>query len=405
MRKRLLLLCSLPILLLLLTALMPLSASAASPTSATSHKSHKYVHFFVHPSHKNNHAAASASGNLVYNGGPVMSGTANVYAIFWEPSNNVSSSYNSLIQRYFNDVNGTGLYNNNTQYTDSSGQYASQTTLAGSWVDNSAYPESPLLDGDIQNEVTNAQNANGWSANSNNIFFVFLEANQDLCFDSSQSQCASNTFCAYHSSFGSSLYAAMPYAASFSCDPGGSYPNDRDADLTLNVTSHEQMEAATDPQGNAWSTPVALRSATNAPGHSHQGSTTAAMYSGMAILTSYKTSGIIRPAAVSSADHKQQPSVQKQSLLKEGACRFNSQAHFSLSDHVTLLLYIYIYYPLSPSSTPLRALPSVAFLSKRCEIPASYLATLSRLLNAVYNICPLKKLASHSDLIFCTYYS
>ena len=250
MRKRIALLFSLSTLRIMFIAMMPMSASAASVASARTR--HHFVHFFLHPSMRRKMAAASASNNLVYNGGPVMAGTANVYAIFWEPTNNVDSSYNSLIQRYFGDISGSGLYNNNTQYTDSSGQYASATQLAGSWVDNGSYPESPLLDSDIQNEVLHAQSISGWQSSSNNIFFVFLEANQDLCFDSSGSQCASNAFCAYHSNFGNTLYAAMPYAASFSCDPGGNYPNDQAADLTLNVTSHEQMEAATDPQGNAW---------------------------------------------------------------------------------------------------------------------------------------------------------
>ncbi|HEX4713908.1 MAG TPA: hypothetical protein VH164_03170, partial [Ktedonobacteraceae bacterium] len=211
-------------------------------------------HFFLKKSvHHYQNASLLASGNnLNYGGGPVMGGTTNVYAIFWEPTGNVSANYNSLIQRYFGDVGGSSLYNNNTQYTDSSGNVPSTTTLAGSWVDNSAYPESPLLDSDIQNEVTNAQNANGWGSSIDNIFFVFTEAGQDLCFDSSRSQCASNAFCAYHNFFGSNtIYAAMPYAASFSCNPGSS-PNGDDADQTINVTSHEQMEAATDPLLNAW---------------------------------------------------------------------------------------------------------------------------------------------------------
>jgi outer membrane protein assembly factor BamB len=181
-----------------------------------------------------------------------MTGTTNIYAIFWEPTGNVQTNYNSLIQRYFSDVNGTGLYKNNTQYHDPAGHYPSAERLAASWVDSTAYPESPLLDSDIQNEVSHAQQVNSWSSSIHNIFFVFLEANQNLCFDNSHSQCASNTFCAYHSFFGSNtIYAAMPYAASFQCDPQSS-PNSNDADQTINVTSHEQMEAATDPLLNAW---------------------------------------------------------------------------------------------------------------------------------------------------------
>jgi hypothetical protein len=232
--------------------MMPMSAMAATTSSLSHQPRHHHPHFFYKKGHQPKNFRYAAGNNLNYGGGPVMGGTANVYAIFWEPTGNVSANYNSLIERYFNDVNGTGLYNNNSQYTDSGGNAPTGERLAGVWVDNSAYPESPLLDSDIQNEVTNALNANGWSPSIDNIFFVFTEAGQDLCFDSSYSQCASNTFCAYHNYFGSNtIYAAMPYAASFSCQTPGS-PNNDDADLTINVTSHEQMEAATDPLLNAW---------------------------------------------------------------------------------------------------------------------------------------------------------
>ena len=230
---------------------MPVHASAATYTSVN-HQSHHHPHFFYHKGHHWKGGIYASGNNLNYGGGSVMGGTVNAYAIFWEPTGNVSASYNSLILRYFNDVGGSGLYHNNTQYTDSNGDIPSNAVLAGSWVDNSGYPESPLLDSDIQNEVTNAQNANGWTSSIDNIFFVFTEAGQDICTDSTQSQCASNTFCAYHNYFGTdTIYATMPYAASFSCNPGSS-PNNDDADQTINVTSHEQMEAATDPLLNAW---------------------------------------------------------------------------------------------------------------------------------------------------------
>ncbi len=242
------------ILSLMVLSMVPLSAFAATTPSTSNSVALHRPHFFWKPgSHRRHPIVAAAGNNLPYGGGPVMSGTTNVYAIFWEPTGNVSAPYNSLMERYFQDVGGTPLYRNNTQYTDSSGGFPSNAVFTGSWVDNSAYPESPLLDSDIQNEVTNALNANGWSPSIDNIFFVFTEAGQDLCFDGTQSECASNAFCAYHSFFGTNtIYAAMPYAASFSCDPGGPYPNNSDADLTINVTSHEQMEAATDPLLNAW---------------------------------------------------------------------------------------------------------------------------------------------------------
>ena len=246
MKKRIVRLFVLMMFGRLILALVPTATFAASQSSSA-HSKKGTPHFFFKPGVKRHKVQAAASNNLVYNGGAVMGGTANVYAIFWEPTGNVSANYNSLITRYFNDVGGSSLYHIADQYTDSSGNYPSNSRLAATWTDTGAYPESPLLDSDIQNEVTNAQNANGWSSGGDNIFFVFTESGQDLCFDSSQSQCASNAFCAYHDSFNGTIYAAQPYAASFSCNPGGNLPNNDDADLTINVTSHEQMEAATDP--------------------------------------------------------------------------------------------------------------------------------------------------------------
>ncbi len=238
MRKRIASLFFVPMLLLTIVAFTPTKALAAAP--------HSIPHFFL------KQGQTPFASNLTYHGGPVMGETINVYAIFWEPTGNVETNYNSLIQRYFGDVNGAGLYHNNTQYHDSTGSQPSAEKFAASWVDTVAYPESPLLDSDIQNEVSRAQQANHWSSSIDNIFFVFLEANKDLCFDSTLSQCTSNSFCAYHFYFGSNtIYAAMPYAASFSCAPGSS-PNNNDADQTINVASHEQMEAATDPLVNAW---------------------------------------------------------------------------------------------------------------------------------------------------------
>ncbi len=251
-------------------ALMPATSFAATPTRTA--KSH-----WVHILHSRGHtqpsanvskaASSSSSNNVTYHGGPVMANTTNVYAIFWEPpSSSVSAKYNTLIERYFGDVGVSPLYKINNQYTQTDTTFPSNAVLKGSWVDTGAYPHpSPLLDLDIQNEVTLAQSVNSWSSNIDNVFFVFTEKNVSLCVDSSQTECTpdvtspTNTmpFCAYHSDFGSNntIYAAMPYAASpnfnFSCFTGSS-PNNDDADQTINVTSHEQMEAATDPLGNAW---------------------------------------------------------------------------------------------------------------------------------------------------------
>ena len=194
--------------------------------------------------------------NLQYNGGPVMANTAKVYAIFWEPPGSVvSSTYNNLILRYFGDIGGSGLYHNNKQYTDGSGHRPKKAVLAGSWVDTAAYPSATLLDTDVQKEVTHAQQVNAWTSAIDHIFFVFTAKGENICIDSLT--CSFRIFCAYHNFFGTNtIYAAMPYAGTLlsGCGiPNGTSPNgDIDADSEISITSHEQIEAATDPLLNAW---------------------------------------------------------------------------------------------------------------------------------------------------------
>ncbi len=228
--------------MLALTFLGPLSADAAAGGKA---------HFMGTKLHAQTQKFARTS-NLTYHGGPVMAGTANVYAIFWEPTGSyVSSTYNSLIERYFGDIGSSPLYHINTQYTQTGGGYPSNAVLAGSWVDTAAYPSGTLQDSNIQAEVTHAQSVNGWKSSLNNVFFVFTAKNENICV---QGVCSFSYFCAYHSNFGSTLYAAMPYTGTnlSACGVTHSPNGDVDADSTINVTSHEQNEAATDPQGTAW---------------------------------------------------------------------------------------------------------------------------------------------------------
>jgi hypothetical protein len=227
--------------LLALVLLVPFSASAA-PASTAHH---------MHVSLNRGRLRGSGS-NVTYHRGPVMAGTANVYAIFWEPTGSyVSSTYNSLIERYFKDVGGSSLYHNNTQYTQTGGGNPSNAVLAASWVDTSAYPSKTLQDSNIQSEVTHAQQVNGWTSSLNNVFFVFTAKGENIC---AGGVCSFTYFCAYHSNFGDTLYAAMPYAGTnlSACGVTHSPNGDVDADSEINLTSHEQMEAATDPQGTAW---------------------------------------------------------------------------------------------------------------------------------------------------------
>jgi hypothetical protein len=216
-----------------------------------------------------NAARPARVNNLAYHNGPVMH-TNVVYAIYWVPSGySVSSGYVSTINQFFQNVaadNGktSNVYFSDTQYTDkTNGNILYNSTFGGYVVDTNPFPTNGctdsytskcLTDAQLRTEIQHVMSAQGWTAGSTHLFFMFTPKNVGSC---SGSSCAFSYFCAYHSWSGSGssalLYANQPYAAFVpsACD-AGQHPNGDDADATINVVSHEHNEAITDPQGSAW---------------------------------------------------------------------------------------------------------------------------------------------------------
>lgn len=216
---------------------------------------------------------ASTPPPLQYHGGPAMQSPVISYAIFWEPSTlqdgtatYVSPAYNSLIEQYLSDVNGSGLAENSTQYYDTTGHIVNNESFGGAWVDTSPYPASGCSDSatpgncvsykQLKAEVLNAMAVNGWTPGLNHIFFLFTSWDEGSC--NILGHCAFSNFCAYHANFPdngqSALFADIPYEGTSlsSCGVPQSPNNDADADSSISFTSHEQMEAITDPVGTAW---------------------------------------------------------------------------------------------------------------------------------------------------------
>jgi hypothetical protein len=205
------------------------------------------------------------------------------YAIFWLPPgyhfdtptidksypNASDTNYETLVGQYLRDISNTAYYSIVQQYTDISGGPGFATSLGGSWVDTSPYPNSegsranPLQDSDIEAEVAKAMSANGWSAgNGNSEFFVFTGQNAYGCAGDT---CSYNGYCAYHSAFGAAngqdiIYADIPdpgngnvgsclatAASGYAAPNSGAF-----ADSTVNLVAHEQFESVSDPIFNGW---------------------------------------------------------------------------------------------------------------------------------------------------------
>jgi uncharacterized repeat protein (TIGR01451 family) len=219
-------------------------------------------------------ASPALAGNITWHGGNVQV-TSTTHAIFWLPpgqhfeptTGNAATDaandtrYENFMIRYLQNVGGSDLYNTTTQYTGANGQITNVSTFAGSTVDTNAYPHAgttvdPLGNDDLQNEVDAVRAAQGWPAGDQNGYFIFTANGIQSCFNSSN--CSYNAYCAYHYWFdgtdGAISWANMPEARSLGgCGSANvTGDNDADADIELDVLSHEHLEMVTDPQGDGW---------------------------------------------------------------------------------------------------------------------------------------------------------
>jgi hypothetical protein len=138
------------------------------------------------------------------------------------------------------------------------------STFGGSYNDAYPFPASGcalkpgftkcLSDPQLRKEIARVIKLKGWKPSPTTQFFIFTPNKVRSCFGSS---CSFTTYCAYHSFFGSVIYANQPYTYTKPVNCGIQYatstpPNGAAVDSTISVISHEHNEAITDPHLNAW---------------------------------------------------------------------------------------------------------------------------------------------------------
>ena len=226
---------------------------------------------------------AAARINFRYFGGPVMRGPTRTVPIFWAPSD---LTYESLIQRFLNDIGGHGLYNIVTQYyqlsVSSQRQYiVNSSGMLMAVFDRSPYPAAVdacatngltncLTDGQIQDEITKVIGDNSLPKDLSTVYVVLTAPSEysclstTICFWPNDPGNMKWVYCAYHGMFSIGgqpvVYANMPYLETnylsiLGCGGGTADPNaDPAFDDETSALSHELIEAVTDPDptDGAW---------------------------------------------------------------------------------------------------------------------------------------------------------
>jgi len=197
--------------------------------------------------------ANRAEKKLFYYGGPVL-GNVEVYAIIWGASVN-SDTQKKIGDYYTAVVNSTHMdwlseYNTSVKGIDGrdgTNQAIGRGKFMGQIVITPTHTASDLEDKDIQAEL-DLQIANGVlpKPTANTLFMTYFPPGVSIKIDG-QGSCSA--FCAYHEGFesktnGNVFYGVMPDmggACSFGCGFNSQF------DTTTIVSSHEFIEAVTDP--------------------------------------------------------------------------------------------------------------------------------------------------------------
>ena len=194
-----------------------------------------------------------SSNGISYRGGPVMNADlgVNVYLIWYgDWANNTATV---ILPTLITGLNGSPYYAINTTYYDSLKRIVPNVVnLKGQVYDRYSAGNTNLSDGQINTIVTSAISSRALPADVDGVYFVLTSA------DVTKSGFLTS-YCGWHThaSIGG---ADIKY--SFVGNPGANgacsvqtsvSPNDNvGADAMASIVAHELVEAATDPDLNAW---------------------------------------------------------------------------------------------------------------------------------------------------------
>ncbi|MDB4968386.1 MAG: hypothetical protein JWN44_4075 [Myxococcales bacterium] len=191
------------------------------------------------------------SQTILYHNGPVMTGTTNVYYIWY--GNWSGNSATSILTDFANSIGGSPYFNINTTYYNSANVHVSNSVhYVSSTTDNYSQGTS-LSDAQIQTVVASAINGGKLPYDTGAVYFVLTSA------DVTASSGFCTNYCGWHThgtiNGGDIKYSFVgnPDRCPSSCAAQTTSPNgNAGADGMASIVAHELEETVTDPDLNAW---------------------------------------------------------------------------------------------------------------------------------------------------------
>jgi hypothetical protein len=202
---------------------------------------------------------AVVTGNGInYHGGPVLKANPVKYYIIWygnwaSTGSNTAATV-SLVEHFITSLSGTPIEHIATTYGDNSGNVSGNVAFGGHTFVNTT---TNLTDTSLRTTVSNALNSGALPRDANGVYFVLSSSNINETSGFCTQYCGFHT----HASLGGAdikyAFVGNPDRCPSGCEiqrtgPNSPAANVGGADGLINVLSHEQFEAITDPDLNAW---------------------------------------------------------------------------------------------------------------------------------------------------------
>ena len=193
------------------------------------------------------------TNGISYHGGPVMTGTVNIYYIWY--GNWAGNSATTILTDFATTLGGSPYYNINSTYYNGAGTHLSNSIHYGGAINDSYSHGTSLSDAAIQAVVVQAINSpGGLPADTNGIYLVLTSSDVTATSGFCTQYCGWHTH-AFVSTMGQIKYAFVgdPSRCPSACEAQTTGPNGNGgADGMASIIAHEVEEAASDPELNAW---------------------------------------------------------------------------------------------------------------------------------------------------------
>lgn len=196
--------------------------------------------------------AKPVRGNgITYHGGPVMTGGAHMYYIWYGNWNGNNAT--TILTDLANGIGGTPYFNINTTYYNGSNVHVPNSVTYGGSTSVGYTNGTSLSDANIQTVVSNAIGNGSLPSDTNGVYFVLTSS------DVNESSGFCTQYCGWHThaTIGGKdikyAFIGNPDRCPSACAEQTTSPNgNAGADGMASIISHELEESATDPDLNAW---------------------------------------------------------------------------------------------------------------------------------------------------------